>query len=149
MPPWATSAPKVFVIPLNQAFMILGAVWRNSCSLGGQGFCEHFAASFATLMRLADVPARVVMGYLGGDCNETSNYLTIRQSDAHGLDRGLAGEARAGCASTRPLRWLRLDSIPTVLTYLEGGGGDGSGLLARSSGVGRADAARASCTGIT
>src|SRR5205085_7736902 len=28
------------------------------------GFCEHYAASFATLMRLAGIPSRVVVGYL-------------------------------------------------------------------------------------
>ena len=31
------------------------------------GFCEHFSAAFATLMRLAGVPSRIVMGYLGGN----------------------------------------------------------------------------------
>lgn len=47
------------------------------------GFCGHFAASFATMMRLSGVPTRVVMGYVGGTWNESGNYLLIRQSDAH------------------------------------------------------------------
>ena len=47
------------------------------------GFCEHYAASFATLMRLADVPARLVIGYHGGELNELGDYLIVRQSDAH------------------------------------------------------------------
>ncbi len=47
------------------------------------GFCEHFAASFATLMRLADVPSRVVLGYLGGEYAERGDYWIVRQSDAH------------------------------------------------------------------
>ena len=47
------------------------------------GFCEHYAAAFATLMRLAGVPARVVAGYLGGEYNEIGNFLLVRQSDAH------------------------------------------------------------------
>jgi protein-glutamine gamma-glutamyltransferase len=47
------------------------------------GFCEHYAASFATLMRLAGVPARVVVGYLGGEWNQLGNYWLVRQSDAH------------------------------------------------------------------
>jgi hypothetical protein len=47
------------------------------------GFCEHYAAAFASLMRLADVPARVVIGYQGGEFNEIGQYLIVRQSDAH------------------------------------------------------------------
>ena len=47
------------------------------------GFCEHYAGAFATLMRLAGIPARIVVGYLGGQPNEYGNYLLVRQSDAH------------------------------------------------------------------
>ena len=32
-----------------------------------KGFCEHFAGSFALLMRYADIPVRVVIGYQGGE----------------------------------------------------------------------------------
>jgi len=47
------------------------------------GFCEHYAASFATLMRLAGIPARVVVGYLGGDYNELGQFFLVRQADTH------------------------------------------------------------------
>ncbi len=47
------------------------------------GFCEHFASSFTYLMRAAGVPARVVVGYLGGEYNPIGDYYLIRQSDAH------------------------------------------------------------------
>jgi protein-glutamine gamma-glutamyltransferase len=47
------------------------------------GFCEHYAASFATLMRLAGIPARVVAGYLGGEYNDLGHFFLVRQSDAH------------------------------------------------------------------
>lgn len=47
------------------------------------GFCEHFAASFVVLMRAAGIPARVVTGYQGGEFNDFSDYLVIRQRDAH------------------------------------------------------------------
>ena len=46
-----------------------------------RGFCEHYAGSFAFLMRAAGVPARVILGYQGGEIN--SDYLIVRQSDAH------------------------------------------------------------------
>lgn len=48
-----------------------------------KGFCEHYAASFATLMRLAGVRSRVVLGYQGGTLNRHGMYLTVRQYDAH------------------------------------------------------------------
>ena len=48
-----------------------------------QGFCEHYASSFVFLMRAANVPARVVTGYLGGEFNDIGNYYIVRQSDAH------------------------------------------------------------------
>lgn len=47
------------------------------------GFCEHFSAAFATLMRLAGVPSRVVLGYMGGEYSERGDYLIVRQADAH------------------------------------------------------------------
>lgn len=47
------------------------------------GFCEHYAAAFATLMRVAGIPSRVVIGYHGGELNRLGNYVIVRQSDAH------------------------------------------------------------------
>jgi len=47
------------------------------------GFCEHYATSFATLMRLAGVPARVVVGYLGGEYNDLGHFFLVRQADTH------------------------------------------------------------------
>ena len=48
-----------------------------------RGFCEHYAGSFALLMRVAGIPARIVTGYQGGEYNKVGNYLIVRQSDAH------------------------------------------------------------------
>ncbi len=48
-----------------------------------QGFCEHYASAFVFLMRVANIPARVVTGYLGGELNDVGNYYIVRQSDAH------------------------------------------------------------------
>jgi protein-glutamine gamma-glutamyltransferase len=48
-----------------------------------EGFCEHFASAFTFLMRAAGVPARVVIGYQGGDYNPVDGILTVRQADAH------------------------------------------------------------------
>ena len=48
-----------------------------------RGFCEHYAGSFALLMRLGGIPSRVVIGYQGGDKNPHADHWVIRQSDAH------------------------------------------------------------------
>jgi protein-glutamine gamma-glutamyltransferase len=48
-----------------------------------KGFCEHYSSSFTLLMRAAGIPARVVIGYQGGEINPINQYLTVRQSDAH------------------------------------------------------------------
>jgi protein-glutamine gamma-glutamyltransferase len=48
-----------------------------------RGFCEHYAGSFAVLMRLAGIPTRVVIGYQGGTRNPHGDHWVIRQSDAH------------------------------------------------------------------
>ena len=68
------------------------------------GFCEHYAASFATLMRLAGVPARVVVGYLGGEFNEMGHFYPVRQSDTH-----------AWCEVWLPVTgWTRVDPTNVV-----------------------------------
>lgn len=47
------------------------------------GFCGHYASAFVSMMRAADVPARVVTGYQGGEWNPLGDFFIIRQSDAH------------------------------------------------------------------
>jgi transglutaminase-like putative cysteine protease len=50
-----------------------------------QGFCEHYASAFAVMMRSVGIPARIVLGYQGGELNSIGQetYLIVRQSDAH------------------------------------------------------------------
>ncbi len=47
------------------------------------GFCEHYAATFATLMRAAGIPSRVIIGYHGGLNNRYGDYILVRDRDAH------------------------------------------------------------------
>tara|TARA_R110002072_G_scaffold378_5_gene2523 strand:+ start:30888 stop:33041 length:2154 start_codon:yes stop_codon:yes gene_type:complete len=47
------------------------------------GFCEHYASAFTYLMRAAGIPARMVVGYLGGEFNPNGNYLSVYQRNAH------------------------------------------------------------------
>ena len=48
-----------------------------------RGYCEHYASAFTVMMRQADIPARVVTGYYGGEMNPLADYMIVRQSDAH------------------------------------------------------------------
>ncbi|WP_199608592.1 transglutaminase family protein [Flocculibacter collagenilyticus] len=47
------------------------------------GFCAHYASAFTFMMRLAGIPSRLVTGYLGGEYNQTQNYYSVYQFDAH------------------------------------------------------------------
>ena len=77
-----------------------------------KGFCEHYAGSFALLMRAAGIPARVVTGYQGGEVNPLNNELIVRQADAHAwTEVWLPGEG-----------WLRVDPTAAVSPLrVEGG----------------------------
>jgi hypothetical protein len=70
-----------------------------------KGFCEHYAAASANLLRLAGVPARVITGYRGGRWNPWLRTLTIRDADAHAWVE--AWDPNAG-------NWLRFDATTSV-----------------------------------
>ncbi len=68
-----------------------------------KGFCEHYASSFVFMMRAAGVPARVVVGYQGGELNPKDNYMIVRQSDAHAWAEVWVQD-----------RWVRVDPTAAV-----------------------------------
>lgn len=69
-----------------------------------QGYCEHFAGSFVFLMRAAGIPARVVLGYRGGEFNALGSHYVVRQALAHAwAEVWLKGRG-----------WVRIDPV-TVL----------------------------------
>ena len=47
------------------------------------GFCQHFANSFATLMRAAGVPTRVTTGFAGGEYRDNAGYFLVTNARAH------------------------------------------------------------------
>lgn len=47
------------------------------------GFCEHYASSYVNLMRMVGIPARVVVGYQGGQLGLDGQSWEVRQLDAH------------------------------------------------------------------
>lgn len=48
-----------------------------------RGYCEFFASSYAILLRLCEVPARLVGGYHGGEYNNFGDYYLISEDMAH------------------------------------------------------------------
>jgi len=48
-----------------------------------RGYCVHFASSFITLARMADIPARIVTGYKSDKTESLNNYLAVKEKDAH------------------------------------------------------------------
>lgn len=69
-----------------------------------QGFCEHYASSFVYLMRAAGVPARVVVGYQGGETNPFEGYTMVYQYNAHAwAEIWLEGQG-----------WVRMDPTGAV-----------------------------------
>lgn len=68
------------------------------------GFCSYYAGSVTFLLRSAGVPARVVLGYMGGEENPLSDTLSIYQHDAHAwVEVFLDGQG-----------WLRIDPTAWV-----------------------------------
>ena len=64
-----------------------------------RGYCEYFASSFALMLRLMDIPTRLVGGYLGGRYNDFGGYYLVTQGQAHVWVEALDNRDR----------WVRLD----------------------------------------
>ncbi|MFW5819581.1 MAG: transglutaminase TgpA family protein, partial [Desulfovermiculus sp.] len=47
------------------------------------GYCEHYAQAAAWMARAAGLPARIVVGYQGGERNLLADFILVRESDAH------------------------------------------------------------------
>jgi transglutaminase-like putative cysteine protease len=81
------------------------------------GHCEYFASALALMLRSQGIPARLVIGYKGGDFNGMGAYFTVRQLHAHAwveayvpenyIPAGVVpNDGRANGA------WFRLDPTP-------------------------------------
>lgn len=97
------------------------------------GHCEYFASALTLMLRSQGIPARMVIGYKGGEYNTIGSYYQVRQLHAHAWVEtylfpdqmeqlhGRASEAYQFGA------WLRLD--PTSGTIDAGQGLAGTGIL--------------------
>lgn len=74
-PFWYTLTPPALNSDKNQ----MDQFWFNT----QKGFCEHYTSAVAVILRSAGIPARVIVGYQGGEWNPIAHYLNIQQNDAH------------------------------------------------------------------
>lgn len=69
-----------------------------------RGFCEHYSSAYTFLMRAAGIPARVVVGYQGGQFSPDQQSWEVRQLDAHAwVEIWLAGQG-----------WVKVDPTAAV-----------------------------------
>ncbi len=63
-----------------------------------KGNCEYFASAFAILLRLANIPSRIVVGYRGGEYSKLGGYYIVSQKNAHAWTEAYIEQ-----------KWLRID----------------------------------------
>jgi len=73
------------------------------------GFCAHYAGAFVFIMREMDIPARVVVGYHGGEENQSGNYYAVYQYDAHAWAEVYI--EKRGWIRVDPTSWISPDRI--------------------------------------
>lgn len=67
------------------------------------GFCNHYSSSMTYMLRLAGIPAMTVGGFLGGEVVRDSNYVIVRNSDAHSWVSAYIDD-----------RWQRIDPVTVI-----------------------------------
>lgn len=83
------------------------------------GHCEYFASALTLMLRSQGIPARLVVGYRGGDLNEYGDYYQVQKKHAHAwvevfirrqdVPPHIASRSRI---ARRLGMWLRLDPTP-------------------------------------
>lgn len=74
-----------------------------------EGHCEYFASALTLLLRVSGIPARMVNGFKGGDWNELSRVMNVRQKHAHSWVEAFVGQSPV--PERLPI-WLTLDPTP-------------------------------------
>ncbi len=72
------------------------------------GYCVHFASSFVTMARMAEIPSRIVTGYRADKANSLKNYLPVKERDAHAWAELYINE-----------HWVRVETTSTASTIDE------------------------------
>lgn len=82
--------------------------WLES---GAPGHCEYFAGGMILIARAAGIPARMAVGFVGGNWNSYENYFVVRNEHAHAWVEIFAGG-----------QWIRIDPTPGNSRGAPGGG---------------------------
>ena len=72
------------------------------------GHCEYFASALALLLRSVNIRSRIVNGFKGGDWNELTGDLIVRQKHAHSWVEAYAGLMD----EDKSPGWVTLDPTP-------------------------------------
>lgn len=94
------------------------------------GFCEHYSSSFSFMMRAANIPARVVAGYQGGELSRGGSVWEVRQRDAHAwTEVWLKGQGWVRVDPTAFVAPERVEQGMDALTQTQGAAlfGEGAG----------------------
>ena len=78
------------------------------------GHCEYFASALALLLRSIDIPARMVNGFKGGDWNDLTQTMNVREKHAHSWVEAYGGLGPAhatGLDQPRPDALLRTRGV--------------------------------------
>jgi len=85
-----------------------------------RGHCEYFASALALMLRSQGIPARLVLGYRGGDWNPLGSFYDVRQLHAHAWVEAYLTREQIPNAElppgAPPMRgaWMLLDPTPVV-----------------------------------
>ncbi|MFY7993817.1 MAG: transglutaminaseTgpA domain-containing protein [Bacteriovoracaceae bacterium] len=67
------------------------------------GFCSHFASAVGLILRIHQIPTRLVSGFLGGDYNPYTSIYKVSQNDAHVWVEALIDQ-----------KWVRIDPVEWI-----------------------------------
>ncbi len=82
------------------------------------GHCEYFAGALTLMLRSQGIPARMVVGFKGGEFNTMGDYYIVRQLHAHAWVEAfleadeIPTDELEGLEVLRYGAWLRLDPTP-------------------------------------
>lgn len=74
-PFWYTLTPPALAAERNP----MDSFWFDT----QKGFCEHYASAVTFILRSVGIPARIVIGFQGGQWNPIANAIVIQRNDAH------------------------------------------------------------------
>ncbi len=84
------------------------------------GNCEYFASALTLMLRSLKIPARVVVGFHGGEYNRMGHFFLVRQLHAHAWVEAYLSKEQLDDAGTvaeidhRNGAWIRLDPTPAA-----------------------------------